>query len=49
MPYVSSIFPLGGRRGQNVDVQLKGENLEGMSKLLCILIPKFAGPSADSS
>ena len=40
MPYVSSIFPLGGRRGQNVDVQLKGENLEGMSKFTLHLDPQ---------
>src|SRR5205814_10144648 len=32
MPYVSSVFPLGGKRGQNVEVGLKGENLDGISK-----------------
>jgi hypothetical protein len=33
-PYVASAFPFGGQRGQTVEVQLKGVNLEGHSKLL---------------
>jgi hypothetical protein len=30
IPYVDAIFPLGGQRGQQVAVQLKGRNLAGM-------------------
>ncbi|MBI3417334.1 MAG: PPC domain-containing protein [Verrucomicrobia bacterium] len=33
LPYVDSVFPFGGRRGQNVTIDLKGQNLEGASQL----------------
>ena len=33
LPYVESIFPFGGQRGQSVEVALTGRNLEGTSKL----------------
>jgi hypothetical protein len=33
LPYVTTVFPLGGRRGQAVEVELKGRNLENISKV----------------
>ena len=33
LPYVESIFPFGGQRGQPVEVALAGRNLEGTSKM----------------
>jgi hypothetical protein len=33
LPYVESIFPFGGQRGQQVEVALTGRNLEGTSKM----------------
>jgi hypothetical protein len=33
LPYVESIFPFGGQRGQQVEVALRGRNLEGTSKM----------------
>jgi hypothetical protein len=33
LPYVSSAFPFAGRRGESVDVQLRGYNLQGAEKL----------------
>lgn len=33
LPYVSSAFPFAGRRGETVDVQLRGYNLQGADKL----------------
>ena len=33
LPYVESIFPFGGQRGQSVEVGLTGRNLEGTSKM----------------
>jgi hypothetical protein len=34
MPYVTTHFPLGGQRGQTVEVELKGANLENANKML---------------
>lgn len=34
LPFVTSHFPLGGRRGETVEVELKGTNLEGANKML---------------
>ena len=39
LPYVDAIFPLGGQRGQQVAVQLKGRNLAGMKKMSMALDP----------
>jgi hypothetical protein len=33
LPYVESIFPLGGQRGKQVEVALAGHNLEGTAKM----------------
>ena len=33
IPYLDSIFPLGGRRGQSVEVALRGRNLGGATTL----------------
>ncbi|MEO8426191.1 MAG: PPC domain-containing protein [Verrucomicrobiota bacterium] len=33
MPYVEAVYPFGGRRGENVPVELKGQNLGGSTKL----------------
>lgn len=33
LPHVTSIFPFGGQRGRNVELQIKGHNLDGLSKL----------------
>lgn len=33
LPFVDSVFPFGGRRGQNVTIDLKGQNLAGASQL----------------
>jgi hypothetical protein len=33
LPYVESIFPFGGQRGQQVEIALSGRNLEGTSKM----------------
>jgi hypothetical protein len=33
LPYVESIFPFGGQRGQQVEIALTGRNLEGTSKM----------------
>jgi len=33
LPYVESIFPFGGQRGQQVEVAVTGRNLEGTSKM----------------
>lgn len=33
LPYLDSIFPLGGQRGQPVEVSLEGRNLDGLSKM----------------
>lgn len=33
LPYVESIFPLGGQRGKQVEIALDGKNLEGTSKM----------------
>lgn len=33
IPYVDAIFPLGGQRGRQVAVQLKGRNLAGMKSM----------------
>src|SRR5437773_3710756 len=32
-PYLDGIFPLGGQRGQSVEVTLRGRNLDGLSKM----------------
>jgi hypothetical protein len=39
LPYIDAIFPLGGQRGQQVAVQLKGRNLAGMKKMSMALDP----------
>jgi len=31
IPYLDSIFPLGGRRGQSVEVELQGHNLASLT------------------
>jgi len=33
LPYVESVFPLGGQRGKQVEVALTGHNLEGTTKM----------------
>ncbi|MBU6400248.1 MAG: pre-peptidase C-terminal domain-containing protein [Verrucomicrobia bacterium] len=33
LPYVDSVFPLGGQRGHTVEVELKGRNLDGVTRL----------------
>jgi len=33
LPYVESIFPFGGQRGQPVEIALTGRNLEGTAKM----------------
>jgi hypothetical protein len=33
LPYVSAAFPFAGRRGETIDVQLRGYNLQGADKL----------------
>lgn len=33
LPYVESIFPMGGQRGQSAEVALTGRNLEGTTKM----------------
>ncbi len=33
LPYLDSIFPLGGQRGQPVEVSLRGRNLDDLSKM----------------
>jgi hypothetical protein len=42
LPYVRSTFPFGGQRGQTVEVQLTGANLDGASKILLQLAPEAA-------
>jgi len=32
-PYLDGIFPLGGQRGQSVEVTLRGRNLDGLSQM----------------
>ena len=39
LPRVSRIFPFGGQRGQRVEVELDGVNLDGTSKLALELAP----------
>ncbi|PYM12023.1 MAG: hypothetical protein DME18_12470, partial [Verrucomicrobia bacterium] len=33
LPYLDSVFPFGARRGQSVEVALRGRNLDGLSKM----------------
>ncbi len=39
LPYVDSIFPLGGQRGKQVEIGLTGRNLAGTSNMLLNLAP----------
>ncbi|MCI0744861.1 MAG: hypothetical protein L0Y58_05580 [Verrucomicrobia subdivision 3 bacterium] len=39
LPYVESIFPFGGQRGQQVEIALQGRNLEGTSKMTLNIAP----------
>ncbi|MDB5323683.1 MAG: hypothetical protein JWN40_5314 [Phycisphaerales bacterium] len=39
IPYVDAIFPLGGQRGQEVAVELKGRNLAGTKRMSMALDP----------
>jgi len=39
MPHVTSVFPFGGQRGQNVEVELQGSNLGGASKVTLRIDP----------
>ncbi|MEK7674586.1 MAG: hypothetical protein AAB676_01960 [Verrucomicrobiota bacterium] len=39
LPYVAAAFPFGGRRGANVEIEIKGQNLGGVSKVLLRLDP----------
>lgn len=39
LPYLESIFPFGGQRGKQVEVALKGRNLEGTSKMTFAVAP----------
>jgi hypothetical protein len=39
LPYVESIFPFGGQRGQQVEIALAGRNLEGTSKMTLNIAP----------
>jgi len=34
LPHVTSTYPYGGRRGENVEVELTGVNLDGASKII---------------
>ena len=40
LPYVDSFFPLGGQRGKQVEVALKGRNLAGTTTMVLNLAPK---------
>jgi hypothetical protein len=33
LPYLDSVFPLGGQRGKSVEVVLRGRNLDGLEKM----------------
>jgi hypothetical protein len=37
LPYVQSIFPFGGQRGQSVEINLVGINLEGAEKMNMVI------------
>lgn len=39
IPYADSIFPMGGQRGQQVEVSFSGQNMEGSAKLSLKLDP----------
>ena len=39
LPYVESIFPFGGQRGQPVEIALAGRNLEGTTKMNLNIAP----------
>jgi hypothetical protein len=39
LPYVESIFPLGGQRGKQSEIALTGRNLEGTSKMTLNISP----------
>jgi hypothetical protein len=39
LPYVESIFPFGGQRGQPVEIALAGRNLEGTTKMTLNIAP----------
>jgi hypothetical protein len=47
IPYVDAIFPLGGQRGQQVAVELKGRNLAGMKRMSMALDPSDPMPTRD--
>lgn len=42
IPYVKTAFPFGGQRGQTLEVELAGANLENASKILLHLEPNSA-------
>lgn len=44
-PYVERVYPLGGRRGSNVQLELSGQNVPGITKLS---IPKDASQDYSS-
>lgn len=39
LPYLESIFPLGGQRGKQVEVALSGRNLEGTTRMVFNIAP----------
>jgi len=39
LPYLDSIFPLGGQRGKQVEIALKGRNLAGTTKMTLSIAP----------
>jgi hypothetical protein len=45
IPYVDAIFPLGGQRGQQVAVELKGRNLAGAKHMNMALDASDAAPT----
>jgi hypothetical protein len=47
IPYVDAVFPLGGQRGQQVSVELRGRNLAGMKKMSMALDPGDLAPTRD--
>ena len=48
IPYVDAIFPLGGQRGHEVAVELKGRNLAGMRKMSMSLDPSDPTPACST-
>jgi hypothetical protein len=47
IPYVDAIYPLGGQRGRDVTVELKGRNLADAARTTVKLDPADAAPTRD--